>query len=459
MKDPTNIMSTDLTQDSLEHDPGLGNPIRRQARMRPARLRWGTGAAASLLVIALGVMHLTLDGLTGVLVPLQPVLADRIGADPATLGLLVALALASASLAQPVTARMAMRLGEGRAAVAGTLLAAAGYGSLPAVTSTTAAAVAVVVGGFGSALFHPGAGAMVARAAPPGREALPLAVFSAVGTAGAALVPIVVLTGVDTLGAAAALPVVAVLVAVTAGLLFSRTARTGRARPARDRDVSGALPRGRPRRSSSVLVPVALGALISLMGVTVSATAPMLLARTVDATDPLLGYTVAVYSAAGALGGIAFALWARRTRLTTVLFVAVGVGVLASLALPHVAAPISPVVMLAAGAGLSGTLPLLVTLAKRRGESSAVAAVGWILGLAAGLGGLGYAGIGILQAILGYESALTLTVAVAGVLALLLITRVHDRDIDPDDHMHAAITSCGCGSCGLTHDDRRRRPA
>ncbi|MDN5749662.1 MAG: MFS transporter [Pseudonocardia sp.] len=453
-------MSTDRTQDSLEHDPGPGTPTGRRARRRPARLRRGTGAAASLLVIALGVMHLALDGLTGVLVPLQPVLADRIGADTATLGLLVALALASASLLQPVTARMAMRWGDGRAAVAGTLLAAAGYGALPAVASTTAAAVAVVVGGLGSALFHPGAGAMVARAAPPGREALPLAVFSAVGTAGAALVPIVVLTGVDTLGAAAALPVAAVLVAVTAGLLFSRTSHAGRARPAPDRDASGASSGRPPRRSSSpVLVPVALSALISLTGVTVNATAPLLLARTVDATDPLLGYTVAAFSAAGALGGIALALWARRTRLTTVLLAAVGVGVLASLALPHVAAPMSPLVMLAAGAGLSGTLPLLVTVARRRGETSAAAAVARILGLAAGLGGLGYAGIGILQAVLGYGSALTLTAAVAGVLALLLITRVHDCDIDPDDHLHAAITSCGCGSCGLAHDDCQPQPA
>ncbi|GAA2553987.1 hypothetical protein GCM10010210_29270 [Pseudonocardia hydrocarbonoxydans] len=65
---------------------------------------------------------------------------------------------------------------------------------------------AVGVGGARAALFHPGAGAMVACAAPAGREALPLAVFSAVGTAGAALVPIAVLTGVDTLGAAATLP-------------------------------------------------------------------------------------------------------------------------------------------------------------------------------------------------------------------------------------------------------------
>lgn len=77
-------------------------------------------------------MHLSLDGLTGVLDPLQPVLGGRTGAEPATLGLLVALAMASASLLQPVTARIAMRWGDGRGAAAGTVLVGAGYGTLPA---------------------------------------------------------------------------------------------------------------------------------------------------------------------------------------------------------------------------------------------------------------------------------------------------------------------------------------
>lgn len=127
---------------------------------------------------------------------------------------------------QPLTASLAIRWGDGRAAVAGGLLAALGYGVLPATDTTfQAAAAAVVVGGLGSALFHPGAGALVARAAPPGGEALPLAMFSAVGTGGAALIPLAVLSGVDTLGAAAAVPFAVALAAVATGTLFARAAR------------------------------------------------------------------------------------------------------------------------------------------------------------------------------------------------------------------------------------------
>lgn len=152
----------------------------------------------------------------------------------------------------------------------------------------------------------------------------------------------------------------------------------------------------------------------------------MLLAETLGPTNPLLGYTVTAYSAAGALGGIALALWVRRARLTTVMRTAVAIGALAALALPHVPPLGAPAVMLAVGLGLSGTLPLLVTLAKRPGEHSAAAAVARILGLATGLGGLGYAGIGALQAAVGYTPALSLTAAIAGGSALLLIARLNN---------------------------------
>lgn len=194
--------------------------------MLKSRLRTTATITVSALVVALGAMHLILDGLTGVLIPLQPTLGARTGAAPATLGLLVALALASASMLQPVTAAAATRWGEGRVAILGGVLAASGYGMLPAAGTPAQAAAAVVVGGAGSALFHPGAGALVVRAAPLGGEALPLAMFSAVGTGGAALVPLAVLSGVDSLGGAAALPFATALAALAVGMLFSRVIRT-----------------------------------------------------------------------------------------------------------------------------------------------------------------------------------------------------------------------------------------
>lgn len=68
--------------------PGPVTPAGRSARGQPPARdsRRLIGSATGLVVLALGVMHLSLDGLTGVLVPLQPVLAGRTGAAPAPWG-------------------------------------------------------------------------------------------------------------------------------------------------------------------------------------------------------------------------------------------------------------------------------------------------------------------------------------------------------------------------------------
>src|SRR5262245_45544712 len=91
--------------------------------------------AASAALVGLGAMHFALDGLSGVLVTLQPFLVSRTGARPAMLGLVVATALATASLLQPVAARLAARFGEQRMVAIGAGLAAVGYGIVPAVRS------------------------------------------------------------------------------------------------------------------------------------------------------------------------------------------------------------------------------------------------------------------------------------------------------------------------------------
>ena len=159
------------------------------ALARPSRARALATVVSGAALAGLGLMHFAVDGLSSVLVPLQPVLAARTDAGPALLGLVVAVALSTASLLQPLAARLVHRFGERGVAVVGAVLAAIGYGAVPVAGSVVQVVVSVVVGGVGSSLFHPAAGALMARAAGEGRGALPLAAFSAVGTAGAAVVP------------------------------------------------------------------------------------------------------------------------------------------------------------------------------------------------------------------------------------------------------------------------------
>lgn len=392
----------------------------------------------------LGLMHFALDGLTSVLVPLQPVLTARTGARPALLGLVVAIAMASASLLQPLTARLVHRRGEPAVAAVGAALAAIGYGSIPATNSIALAVGAVVIGGLGSALFHPAAGALVARTARTGREALPLAAFSAVGTAGTAIVPFGVLASVDGLGWAAAVPVAVALVALTTA---TRAPVFRPAVPAARRDAV-------PKRTGGLPIRLAItaGALIALAGTTVAASAAVLTAQGYGTSHPAVAWVVAIYSASGAAGGMALAVWARRVGARLVLLVAIAAGSIAAAAVPFLPMPGAFLGMAVAGAGLSGSLPLLVVHARRPGETSAAGAVGRILGLAAGLGGAGYAAVGLVQTVIGYGAALTVTAILTGAAALSIAWFLC-RSVDPSDCLDplpSASATCGCGSCACS---------
>lgn len=410
------------------------------SRPRTSRL---AAAMAAVAVAGLGLMHFAVDGLTSVLVPLQPVLSSRTGASASLLGLVVAVALATASLLQPLTARLVNRQGERRVAAAGAVLAAVGYGAVPAAGEVLQAVVAVVVGGLGSALFHPAAGALMARVARPGRESLPLAAFSAVGTAGAALVPFGVVTSVSGLGWAAAVPVASMLVALTVAVR-SRVFRPVAPRP-------GAAPAaGAGTSGRQVRLAVAAGALVALAGTTVGASAAILVAADLGAAHPAVPWVVAAYSAAGAVGGMALAVLARRVGARAVLLGAVASGSAAAGLVPFLPLAGVFVAMAVAGAGLSGSLPLLVSHARRPGEVSAAGAVGRVLGLAAGLGGAGYAAVGFLQGVVGYGPALVATVAVAGTAALAVVWFLCGS-VDPADcadPVRAAVATCACGGCG-----------
>ncbi|WP_368784587.1 MFS transporter [Arthrobacter sp. SX1312] len=402
--------------------------------------------SAGAVALALGAVHLIVDGLGSSVITLQAVIRDQTSAGPAMLSLLIAVAFSSSSLLQPLGARAARKLGDGRMAIMGSVLAAFGYSLLPFATQPGHAIAAVAVGGLGSALFHPAAGALAARSASVGQESLSLAVFSAVGMAGSALVPVAVLGGVSALGGAAAIPFAAPLLALTVALLLSRVMRS---KPSAVRHVDKAV--GRRGQSSATVGPVLAATMLSLVGITVMASVPLLLADRVGSTDPLLGYSLAAYGTAAAVGGILLALWVRRTTLRPVMLCASAAGMLASLAIPHLPPPLMPVAMAMAGVGLSGALPLLVTVARRSDETSAGPAVARILGLAPGLASAGYVAVGLLHSSLGYGTALTLTSATAGAVALIVLMRVQGPASKAS--ARTALSICLCGGCVCSAQD------
>ena len=417
-----------------------------QAPVEPAVSRVITPAralAASAALVGLGAMHFALDGLTSVLVTLQPHLEARTGARPAMLGLVVGAALATASLLQPLAARVANRFGERWAATAGAVLAAVGYGAVPATSTVPQTIAAVVVGGLGSALFHPAAGALVIRGAQRVGGALPLAAFSAVGTAGAALVPMTVLGSLPSLGWAAAAPVAVALVALSVAPRSKVFAAPDTREAVPQTSTVGA-------GGGQVRVAVAAAALLGLATITTGASAPVLLADVFGSTHPALAWAAALFSAAGAGGGVLLAVLARRHGARRVLLPAVLTGAGAAAAVPWLPPRLVFPAMALAGVGLSGTLPLLMAHARRPGETSAAGAVGRVLGLGVGLGAVGYVLVGMLQSVVGYGVSLTVTVGIAGAGAAA-VTWFLCRSTDPalcSTAVSDAATTCPCGSCG-----------
>ncbi len=155
------------------------------------------------LVALLTVAHATTDLLSAGLSALLPTVQVRFGLGETALAGLVATSWVSTSLTQPLFGALSDRLGARRVAAAGVGLAAVLLSLLAVAPSTPLLFAVLLVGGLGSAAYHPPATSL-ARMAGGRRSELAVSLFSAGGTLGLALGPLVLLAVVGTYGAGAA---------------------------------------------------------------------------------------------------------------------------------------------------------------------------------------------------------------------------------------------------------------
>ncbi len=162
---------------------------KRAIARAPGNRRWALtgGAVAALLFSA----HLFNDFFTGALAALLPTLQLRFGASEMTLALFVASLSFSSSVLQPLFGAAADRLGRRVVAAGGVITSSALLSLMPVVPSALLLVPLLLVGGLGSAAFHPAATAL-ARKATQSKGGLAVGVFSAGGTAGMALGPLVI---------------------------------------------------------------------------------------------------------------------------------------------------------------------------------------------------------------------------------------------------------------------------
>ena len=155
--------------------------------------------ATSVGVMALA--HLTNDSYAFMLPALLPLLLGKLGIGLGVAGVLVTLYQASSSFTQPVFGHLADRGGRMRwMAWSGVALSGLTAAALVIAPSLAVVAIALLLGGFGTALYHPVSAALVAGSVPQRTRARWMSVYISAGNFGLPIGPFVLGAIIATVG-------------------------------------------------------------------------------------------------------------------------------------------------------------------------------------------------------------------------------------------------------------------
>ena len=386
-------------------------PTRRQARpsenARPAARRAGVavGAVGAGVPVLLILVHATNDAFTGMLAALLPTLQDRFSVGESTLALFVATLSFSSAVLQPLLGGVADRFGRRTMAVLGILTSSVVLSLIGIAPSATALFALLLLGGLGSAAFHP-AGTALMRQHGGALKELAVAAFSSAGTIGLAIGPVVILTVVRRFGLEASpllmIPGVVLGLALAVALPRAKT-------PGPHRRIAFLDPR-------LVWSPIGLlsltGILRSLSFVTFNNAVPLWLVEAHGAAPDaaVISTTLAVFAVGAGVGGLgAGALAARysRRRLTVGAMLLAAPAMLAVFVVTPGTLPFYGVVALG-GVLANAAVPLLIVSAQDLAPGSMGAASGMLMGFTWGTAGVLYLGVGVLQEAIGLAPSMAL---------------------------------------------------
>lgn len=370
----------------------LGKISGRSATLRG--VSFGAGGTAGLLAVAHGV-----NDLFGSLFPaLLPGIQARLDLSESTVALLVGTLAFSSSFLGPFLGSLSDRLGARLVMTLGLAFSAVFLSLIGAVSSLGLLFALLLVAGLGSAALHP-AGSALARSEGGQRAGLVLGLFSAGGMIGYALGPLLVLFIVERFGIEATTWLMIPGLAA-AGLFFALAPEGRRSEP-----LTRPQPFDRRLFTGPVGVLTIAGTLNALVGLTFVSAFPLWLVeeRGMSTNDTLIGLTLGVFSVAAAAGGILAGLLCLRFRRELVVAGAMLLTIAPLLLLfrlePGSALFFSAVAL--AGALSYASSPLMVLGAQDLAPRQVAAASGMLVGLAGGVAGLLYIGLGWLQETVG----------------------------------------------------------
>ena len=406
----------------------------------PSQLATTTAAVAA---VGLAAAHAGVDAVSGSIAVLVPTIEQRFSLSGGGIAALLAVLSASSMLAQPLVGRVADRVGVKRVAVGGALLAAPLLSLLGVVGQVWMLYAAVLLGGLGSAAFHPAAAAL-ARQAVPSKPSLGVSLFSAGGMLGLALGP-VLLVAVIAAGGVRLTPLVMVPGVVLSVVLW-RVLPDARVSAEKRRRSVGALhlargPVGRVALAGTLL---AVGVTTFHVGLPLWITQEHRLAT----DSPVIGWALGAFDLAAAVGGLAAAALSTRVAPARVAVVALGVAPVA-FAGALLTRPGSALFFLAcvvAGAAANAAAPLLFVAAQDR-SNGAVAAASGLMGFATGVAGVAFIGVGALSDVAGLAVGLSVGFAAVVPAAAIAIRCLDRRPVSSTINEALAAAACACHVC------------
>jgi MFS transporter, FSR family, fosmidomycin resistance protein len=425
------------------------HPMQRTQPYLPRRASLTGMRLASLLAVA----HVAVDAVASMPGALLPTLKARFVLSETELAVLVAVLATSSSLLQPLFGTLADRWGMRLVGGLGAIVAAGVLSLVGVAPSIAVLVVLFLIGGLGSAAFHP-AGASIARAAQPDDQGLGISLFSAGGTLGVALGPIIVVAVIATAGVTAMSWLMLPGVLLGLLLLWLVPAQQHQAHPPTDLSTLLHVVRG------PVGVLALAGVLNALVFTTFNNAMPLwLVAEGVAVDDALIGWTLATFALGASAGSIVASLFARRVARAVLVG---GTMLLALLPLFAIftltpGTPLFLLTVLLAGALVHASVPLLVVSAQDLAPHAVATASGILMGFTIGVAGILYIGVGYLQERLGIAPALQVAffaLIPAALLAVAVLVRHRLAGVQTTPTMTVSdlcrCTVCRCAGCRTT---------
>ena len=369
---------------------------------RSHRIR-GSGRGAGGVALAVGVAHFLNDGYASFLHPLLPRVMENLGLSIAKAASLVMTLALAAALLQPVVGYLADRYGRKRLVIAGPLMSGVFLSLMGFAPTFGTLMLMLVIGGMGSAVFHPPAAAMSARISEGQGSGVRLSLFSFGGTMGFAFGPMIAVGLVVAFGGMRGLWVAMVPALLVAVVLFRvlppDRRRSAAASPPSLRELLRAL-----RGPLGALFAIsALAAFVQRVFVTMT---PIVAARA-GISEAMGAVTLSVYFGAQGAGTLVGGVLTDRVDRVRLL-----AGITAAAVPVHMLAFWVPAgspwaLLFAAGSGFlyMALLPPLVVMAQEVVPGSAAVGSGIVMGLAWAAGSVGVLGTGVLGDLMGARDA------------------------------------------------------